>query len=260
MSRSCLHALIEIHVELEVVVKDFAHLIGLDIESVGISFIVSIYASSDNDLVSVQRCSKQVSSCSKYLALDLNLNPLGAVIVAAYDHRSINTLNAVDIFVAIIASKYIELAFQTAAAMSLSRCVHCCCLSPLVGCYFIVLKAIKITSSSHEQETFVERRHTGTISCCQSIGEVFFSNLPIDQISQFPQTFSIILHCEESISNLSDYSVLHADVITDCESGAALSGWIITEQCLFELACRIIAEIPLIGFIGDRVTLDLFRI
>ena len=86
--------------------------------------------------------------------------------------------------------------------------------------------------------------------------------MTIDQISQFPEAFFITLKCKETISYLGDNSQIHVDIKINIEFGTALSDRIITEQCLFVLVPVLInlVEIPFIVLIGNKVTLDLFRI
>ena len=63
LSLFCLTALIENHSESEVVFKELVHLSCLNIETISISFVhCCIAASSDENLVSVERCNKTVCS------------------------------------------------------------------------------------------------------------------------------------------------------------------------------------------------------
>ena len=124
--------------------------------------------------------------------------------------------------------------------MGLPLWVHRRCLGPFVGKCVIILKALKILTSSYKQKILLQLRYTGINSICQSISFVYFISINIVRKTchYFPETCTFIFQRKETIFDLSDNSHIHVYVNFNWESGRALSDRVITEQCLFELNNR----------------------
>ena len=79
---------------------------------------------------------------------------------------------------------------------------------PLVIGYVVIFNTQLVLSSTHEQESLIERCRTGSIPFYKRISQLFFMNHILIQIRQFEKTLLFISISKETVLDLNEESVL----------------------------------------------------